>query len=294
MVGWRRWGEISEKVLGINRRNLEYVFECNPRKRFFLADDKLVAKQRLVAARLPTPETLAVVSHRREFAAAIEEIGRHPGCVVKPAQGRGGGGVLMLVRQGSGWRDAAGTDVTAEDLSFHMASILSGMFSFDHLSDRVLAEPLLEDAAAVKQLHGGCGVADVRLIAHRDRPVMAMLRLPTRTSHGASNLHAGGIGVGVELATGVTTHGIHGGRPAASHPDTGTALAGVSLPHWPQVLEIAGRVNAVFELGYLGVDLVLDAKRGPLVLEVNVRPGLEIQLANLEGLRPRLSPPEGG
>jgi hypothetical protein len=37
-------------------------------------------------------------------------------------------------------------------------------------------------------------------------------------------------------------------------------------------------------LAYLGVDIVLDAARGPVVLEANARPGLAIQTANTEGL----------
>jgi len=35
--------------------------------------------------------------------------------------------------------------------------------------------------------------------------------------------------------------------------------------------------------GYLGVDIVLDKEHGPLMLELNARPGLNIQIANREG-----------
>jgi len=38
----------------------------------------------------------------------------------------------------------------------------------------------------------------------------------------------------------------------------------------------------------MGLDIVVDAKKGPLVLEINSRPGLEIQKANLDSLRSRL------
>ena len=37
-------------------------------------------------------------------------------------------------------------------------------------------------------------------------------------------------------------------------------------------------------LGYLGVDIVLDKTHGPLILELNARPGLNIQIANQFGL----------
>jgi glutathione synthase/RimK-type ligase-like ATP-grasp enzyme len=42
-------------------------------------------------------------------------------------------------------------------------------------------------------------------------------------------------------------------------------------------------------LGYQGIDIVLDRDRGPLVLELNARPGLNIQIANREGLGHRLA-----
>ena len=41
-------------------------------------------------------------------------------------------------------------------------------------------------------------------------------------------------------------------------------------------------------LGYVGVDLMIDARKGPLLVEMNARPGLAIQIANGCGLRPRL------
>ena len=45
------------------------------------------------------------------------------------------------------------------------------------------------------------------------------------------------------------------------------------------------KISRQSPLGYLGVDLVVDAKLGPQVLEINVRPGLEIQNVNAMGLR---------
>ena len=41
-------------------------------------------------------------------------------------------------------------------------------------------------------------------------------------------------------------------------------------------------------LGYQGVDIVLDKDMGPLILELNARPGLNIQIANRAGLLLRL------
>jgi glutathione synthase/RimK-type ligase-like ATP-grasp enzyme len=42
-------------------------------------------------------------------------------------------------------------------------------------------------------------------------------------------------------------------------------------------------------LGYQGVDIVLDKDKGPMILELNARPGLNIQMANRSRLLPRLN-----
>ncbi len=272
-------------VLGINRRNLECVATRNPRRNFRNADDKVLAKEILAGAGLPRPGTVAVVEGRDQIEAGLERMRARPGCAVKPAEGFGGSGVMLVRPDAGGWRDAAGSALSDRDLAFHMASILSGMFALDRLSDRVLVEELVEDHASLQRLHGSRGVSDLRLILSEGRLVMAMLRLPTKRSGGAANLHAGGIGVGIDLETGLTTHGIRDDRPIDAHPDTGAALGGLELPFWGEIASMGQGLNDLFGLGYLGADVVIDAQRGPLVLEVNARPGLSIQLANREGLR---------
>src|SRR5262249_51187014 len=121
------------------------------------------------------------------------------------------------------------------------------------------------------------------------RPVMAMLRLPTRASDGRANLHQGGIGTGVELDGGVTHHAVLRNRLVERHPDTGVPVVGRQVPCWPQVLEMSRRVAEAVGLGYIGVDIVVDADKGPMLLEANARPGLAIQIATGRGLLPRLA-----
>ena len=113
---------------------------------------------------------------------------------------------------------------------------------------------------------------------------MAMLRLPTRSSDGKANLHQGAIGVGIALRSGQTTFGVHYNRNIDEHPDFGIDLSGIQIPHWRQLLELGARCYELTGLGYLGVDTVLDKNLGPLILEINARPGLSIQLANQQGL----------
>ncbi|MGI9590596.1 MAG: sugar-transfer associated ATP-grasp domain-containing protein [Myxococcota bacterium] len=281
-----------DEVLGINRRNLECVAVRNPRRNFRNADDKVLAKEILGRARLPTPRTVYVVDGRDRIDDCLERMRASAGCAIKPAEGFGGSGVKLVRPRGDGWQDASGVPLSDRDLAFHMASILSGMFALDRLSDRVLVEELVQDHEVLQRIHESRGVSDLRLILSEGRLVMAMLRLPTKRSGGAANLHAGGIGVGIDLETGCTSHAIQDDRPVDAHPDTSHPLAGVELPFWAGISTLGPPLNDLFGLGYLGADVVIDARRGPLLLEVNARPGLSIQLANREGLRALLESDE--
>lgn len=280
-------------ILGINRRNLEYVFARNPRERFPRVDDKIRAKHLLAAAGLPFPEVLEIVRARGGIGPGLERLDAHDSFVVKPSRGFGGNGVWVVGRGPEGAWTRAGGAVDREQLAFHMASILSGMFSLDQLASEVLVEARVYESEQLGQLHGCGGVCDIRVIVSEGRPVMAMLRLPCIASEGLANLHAGGIGVGIELRGGKTTSAIRDGRPTECHPDTGLRLAGHSIPGWDEILRIVTPLNDVFGMGFLGADVVVDRHRGPLVLEVNARPGLAIQLANRAGLRDALAEREG-
>ena len=121
-------------------------------------------------------------------------------------------------------------------------------------------------------------------------PVMAMLRAATKESDGRANLHQGALGIGIDLATGRTIRAVHYGRPLSRHPDMDAELMGIQLPGWDKILDIAVTCQEMTGLGYLGVDLMIDETLGPLMIEVNARPGLAIQMANGVGLLRRLEP----
>jgi len=114
--------------------------------------------------------------------------------------------------------------------------------------------------------------------------VVSMIRVPTAQSGGRANLHQGGLGVAVDLVTGRTFRALHRGRTVERHPESGAPLVDLELPGWARVLEVAASAAHAVPLGYLGVDVVVDRTRGPLVLEINARPGLEIQNVVGEGL----------
>src|SRR3990167_8611554 len=71
-------------------------------------------------------------------------------------------------------------------------------------------------------------------------------------------------------------------------PGTKIKTSGIKIPNWEEIMLLATRAQIVSGLGFAGVDIVVEKKRGPIVLEINARPGLSIQNANLASLRERL------
>ncbi len=69
-------------------------------------------------------------------------------------------------------------------------------------------------------------------------------------------------------------------------------VRGTKIPHWDQILLIASKVQYVTNLGFAAVDITLD-KGGPILLEINARAGLAVQVANMAPLRRRLERIEG-
>lgn len=174
-----------------------------------------------------------------------------------------------------------------EEFEHHLSNGLSGLFSLGGQPDHLIVEycvqfdPIFENVSYK-------GVPDIRIIVFLGYPVMAMIRLPTRLSDGKANLHQGAIGVGIDIPSGKTKRGVWGTEIIREHPDTEHSIVGLAIPHWRQLLEMASRCYELSGLGYVGVDFVLDRERGPLILELNARPGLAIQMANGNGLEHRL------
>lgn len=284
-------------VLGMNRRNADYLLRWNPRRALPRVDDKVLTKQLAEEHGVPTPRLLTVVRSHGELRgldARLEPFGEF---VVKPARGSGGSGIVLVTgRTPTGWTLASGGELSRDDLRYHCSGILSGIHSLEGLEDKALVEALVHvDPVFAEVTYRG--VPDIRLIVYRGVPVMGMVRLPTRASDGKANLHRGAIGAGLRLRDGETMHAVHRTMLIERHPDTGQPVRGLRVPHWTMLLDLAARTCDMTGLGYLGADWVLDRGRGPLLLELNARPGLAIQLANGAGLRPRLeavdaAPPE--
>jgi len=279
----KRFFTASTQVLNMNQRNLEYIYPNNARSDFPIADNKLLTKKVLTKVGVSVPETYVSFSSFFEMRNMAQDLAAFETFVIKPAQGSGGGGILVMgSKYKDGWKTLGGSYYTLAELKKHIADIIFGVYSFG-LSDHAIIEAKIEQHEALNQL-SPFGLTDVRMILCQHQPVLSMLRVPTKESDGKANLHQGALGVGIDIETGLATYATHYGEAIECHPDTQVSLQEFSLPFWQKIVQMSIKSAESVPLKYLGVDLVVSTDK-PLVLEVNVRPGIEIQNANMIGMR---------
>lgn len=279
---WRKLNEMG--VMGINTRNLDYISQYNPRKLFPLVDNKILTKTLAMKNGIQVPELYLEVSSESMLPKLVQFLQVNSDCAIKPAHGAGGDGIIILTnRRNSRFRKITGDHINLENLLHHVSNILSGLYSLGGSRDSAMVEYRIQSDPILERITYQ-GVPDLRIITLLGFPIMAMLRLPTKQSDGKANLHQGAVGVGIDLASGTTMEGVWQNEIIDIHPDSGHTLSGLVLPHWEKCLEIAASCYELTGMGYLGVDLVLDKSIGPMMLELNARPGLNIQIANHTGL----------
>ncbi len=279
-------------VLGLNERNADYIMRFNPRRFYPRVDDKALTKELATAAGMAVPELYGMITNQGEVRNFADIVGERSSFVIKPAQGSGGDGILVVTgrssRKRNSFRLASGVLISTAEISHHISNIVSGQYSLSGNPDKALIEYCVNFDPIFAEVSYQ-GVPDIRVIVYRGYPAMAMVRLPTRASDGKANLHQGAVGAGIDMSTGETLAGVLQNDIVEEHPDTGALVAGLSIPHWDFILESAARCYEVAEMGYLGVDMVIDRDLGALILEMNARPGLNIQIANCTGLATRIA-----
>lgn len=283
-------------ALGMNARNLAYIRSCNQAKAKRIADDKVLSKKLLKKAGISVPKMIALIKNRKDLEMFNWNI-LPDSFALKPNRGFGGEGIVVVYGRkknySDAWIKADGTIVTIEDLKTHIRNILDGSFSLSNTPDSAFFEERLKLLRLFKPY---CfkGIPDIRVIVYNKVPVMAMLRLPTRESGGKANLQQGAIGVGIDLATGVTTTAVQGKNKIIEYlPKSRLLVSGIKIPFWKDILRMAVKAQEISNLGFLGADIAIDKEYGPVFLELNARPGLSIQIANLAGLKNRLERVKG-
>ena len=284
----------ASSILGLNSRGALFTGKYNSSGAKRIADSKLLTDRVLRLAKVAHPKVF------KKFRSATDvfdfEWSSLPDAfALKPSRGLGGDGIVVVkkrLRSSSAidettWMTSSKIKITAEDLKLHTLDILEGAFSMGNEPDRAFIQEYVGRHSAFRKL-AFRGTPDIRVIVFNKIPVMAMLRLPTKESGGRANLHQGALGLGVDIATGITTKAILNNKEIIYKPDTTKKLRGIKVPFWNTILKTAVDGQIASGLGYAGVDIVLHPEKGPQIIELNAQPGLSIQLANMEGLKRRL------
>ena len=289
-----------KQILGLNRRNQEYVRQYNPPSAKAIADNKILTKRILKKEFIQTPEVYKLIRTKKQL--QFLDWGSLPkSFVIKPNKGTSGNGIIVFYGKKKGqdaWIRPNGSIMSKRDIILHIENILEGRFSMGSKNDIAIIEERVKTDSLLKQ-YSYKGVPDIRIICFNQVPIMGMLRLPTKRSNGTANLHSGAICTGIDMESGITTYSMHM-HASAFRSDTyklvestldlqeNKPLSGIQIPYWNEMLEISLKCQKASNLGYIGVDIAIDAEKGPVVFEINARPGLGIQVANQAGLKWRL------
>ena len=275
-------------LLAMNRRNLEFIGRYNDRSRYPLVDNKLLTKQAALAAGIAVPEMIGAIDSPFQVGRIDQILQGHDQFVIKPARGSAGKGILVITRRdGELFYKPSGASLTLADIKRDISNTLSGLYSLGGKPDTALLEALIQFDESLAR-YSYQGVPDIRVIVFKGFPVMAMLRCSTAESDGKANLHQGAVGVGLSIATGRAVSAVQHDNPVTEHPDTNERFDELAIPYWDEILRLCARCYELTGLGYMGCDVVIDKERGPLILELNARPGLAIQIANQRGMFSRL------
>lgn len=283
-------------ILGINNRVGRYILRHNKRSNYPLVDDKVLTAQRAETWGIAMPQNYMIIENYGSLKNFHLKIQNYESFVIKPANGSQGNGIIVIkeiIKEEKNGitrilcRRSNDKLMDIEEVKHHISGILSGLYSLKGHSDTAIIQAKIDKHSIFDNYSYG-GIPDIRVIVFEGYPVMSMVRLPTKSSDGRANLHQGAIGAGINLSDGSTNNAVIKNQVVDIHPDTGHKLVGLKIPFWRESLELAAQCYDMVELGYLGADIVLTPDQGPILLELNARPGLGIQIANLAGLVPRL------
>lgn len=274
-------------ILGQNARNLKYIWEFNDDLAKKLADSKIKTKEFLANKWVKVSENLAIIKSHDELDNFDMNSLPLP-FVVKPNAWYWWKWIIVFDK-----KDGAGNFISNDNQIYspqefivHVREILDGFYSLSWSRDKVIFERKLNLDHSIELL-GKYWLPDIRVIVFNSVPVIAMLRVPTANSKWKANLHGWACGLGIDIWTGRITYITQFKKMIKSIPGIWD-VRGIEIPHWEDVLRLAVKVQQVTGVWYVWCDIVLDDTFWPLLLEMNVRPWLEVQVANKVPLLERL------
>ena len=125
-------------------------------------------------------------------------------------------------------------------------------------------------------------VNTIRIITIRNGEKVTLVAGCVRVSRSGNvvdNFNAGGLSGILDINTGkIVTDGYDKFRATfKNHPDTGTQFMGFEIPMWDDVVDLVTEAAKVVpEVRYIGWDVAISKKYGPLLIEGNSYPGQDV------------------
>ena len=131
-------------VLGLNERNAEFIMRFNPRRFYPRVDDKALTKELALEAGMAVPDLFGIIEHQadvRHFPSMVEN---QSSFVIKPAQGSGGDGIVVVTGRSARKRDSfrlsSGMLISLGEIEHHISNIVGGQYSLSGNRDKALIE----------------------------------------------------------------------------------------------------------------------------------------------------------
>lgn len=274
-------------LLWQNERNLKYIGEYNDKYAKNLADSKLKTKEFLQNKWVNVSNTLLVIRDYKELQ-DLDLNSLETPFVLKPNSWYWWKWILVIDKKDDTWKFITNDweSYSKDKLIHHIKDILDWFYSLSWSRDKAIFEKKIVLDSSIELLWK-YWLPDIRVIVFNMVPVMAMLRVPTANSKWKANLHSWACWVWIDIWTWKLTYITHFRKIVKSIPGIWD-IRNIEIPLWDDVLKLALKVAQATKIWYLWCDVVLDDNVWPLLLEVNVRPWLEVQVANLHALWDRL------
>ncbi|WP_158223069.1 sugar-transfer associated ATP-grasp domain-containing protein [Halovibrio salipaludis] len=243
------------------RKKLQRVVQ--PPEYEILFKDKWITDALCQHANIPTPSILGKIKPSEPFQERVDELfNLHQNLselIIKPVDGKGGGGVVYCQRQ----------DAKIRYLQGQTEIDLKGV-----LSERnYIVQSFIQQHPAITRISGSTNtVRIVTLLQDNDEVLVigAYMRFGTGQSK-VDNLSQGGLCVPIDPKKGKLrqTGSDRKSRLYFEHPDSKIMFEGVEVPFWENVVDLASDVQRYFECyRLLGMDIAI-AEDGPLLIEIN-------------------------
>ena len=264
----------------------ELNLSCSPVKltpsRGFVRD-KVLYGELMRAVGLPATETQAIVHRARSLGrvpvlrdeAAVRDFllgdARLP-LFGKPVEGSGSVGSVLIdsVDRASGLMRLGNGRTLALDI-----------FAREAIADYpegYMLQTAIRQHAAMRAVTGDA-VGSLRVVTLRDEtgivPLYTLWKIPSPTAMSDNYWQDGSMIAEID-AGGRVMHCVRGAGPdhgrIETHPVSGVSFAGLQIPHWDRLLEVAVEAHGLFpEFGVTGWDIGM-GEDGPVIIEANNNP----------------------